>query len=98
MKPEERIKAILQKALNEFISLDHFYELCEDEWEKNSLFNAILDNIESLIEHSPHNDFEKQKEMKEYKIMRYDLKLLEQIESSNPDYLLSKRTVEIKRL
>jgi hypothetical protein len=104
MEQIERVKVILKKALENFIELEEFYKMCEDRWEEDPLLNVVLDNIEALLEHVPVNlasntvSDKAYKAMKEYRIMKYDLDMLERVRPNNTDFLLARRATDIRNV
>lgn len=96
----DRIKKLLEEAIAGPISLEYFYEKYDDHWEQNPLYLAILDNVESFLEHLPGErisvDINVGKH--EYKVMQYDYDLLNKVNASNEGYLLAKRQLDILKI
>ena len=100
----ECLKKILNLALNGQLSLSDFYSMYEEDWGKNPLYDAILDNIETALEHKPGFLFSKKtnlskfKKMEEYRVMLFDYNFLEKETNNSFDELLVLRNKKIRNI
>ena len=90
-----KIRSLLYKLKDELLCLEEFHALCEEEWVSSKLYNDIISNAESLIEHSN----KEWKETKEYNILLLDIKLIDEALNNNEiEFLASKRTIALFKL
>jgi len=99
---------LCNKIIFQPIPLEEFYKMYDFQFEEDKLYQHIMDNIESLLEHVPSNNIlssnysmEKYKNMKEHKILESDIQLLNYIKENkitNIDKVLNQRYLNLHRI
>ena len=102
MENTEEIKSLIQKSLEDNITLEEFYSDWNEKWNENEFLSKVFNDIESTIEHKPGFFFKPGLNRKKwinsplYLTLKVDYELLDSVDMKSPNVLLFKRTQMLK--